>query len=110
MRSGSVALVLTSVLALGACPGSGGPRKPPDAAHERTVAIFGLAEMRGQIEPCGCNTNPLGDLARTAALVAASRAEGPTVVVDAGSLLYTAAKLNEQRLPQERLKSDLLVD
>jgi hypothetical protein len=98
---------LAAVTMLAACSGrkSHGP-PPPDP--KTTVSVFALAEVRGQIEPCGCTTDPLGDLARTAQLVAEARTRGPVVVVDAGSLLYARATIDPMAKPQEDLKADLL--
>ncbi|HRC58542.1 MAG TPA: hypothetical protein PKU97_21620, partial [Kofleriaceae bacterium] len=74
-----------------------------------TFTLLALAEIRGQIGPCGCTTDPLGDLSRTAALVAQARQSGPVLVVDAGGLLYTQTKIGEAFATQEELKADLLV-
>ncbi len=70
--------------------------------------LIALAEMRGQIGPCGCTTNPLGDISRTAKLVEAARAGGPVLVLDAGSLLYSKAPVPDHLAAQEELKADLL--
>ncbi len=70
--------------------------------------LIALAEMRGQIGPCGCTTDPLGDISRTAKLVEAARAGGPVLVVDAGSLLYSKAPVPDHLAAQEELKADLL--
>lgn len=77
-------------------------------AGPTTLSLFALAEVRGQIEPCGCTTDPLGDLARTAKLVAEARARGPVLVVDAGSLLYPREHVDPVARPQEDLKADLI--
>jgi hypothetical protein len=103
MRACAIAFLLAM---LAGCPGNGKPGSTP--AGGTTFTVFALAEMRGQIEPCGCTTDPLGDLARTAQLVAEARARGPVLVVDAGSLLYTKAPLPEQMKAQEEMKADLL--
>ncbi|MDQ3364559.1 MAG: hypothetical protein M3680_03940 [Myxococcota bacterium] len=66
--------------------------------------------MRGQIGPCGCTTDPLGDISRTAKLIAEARAAGPTLVVDAGSLLYSKSPVPPHLDAQEELKADLLLD
>ncbi len=99
-------LAAASTLTLASC-GNRGARSGP-ATPEVRFTLFTLAEMRGQVEPCGCTTDPLGDLARTAELVTAARAEGPVVVVDAGSLLYSQPTIAEQARPQAELKADLL--
>jgi hypothetical protein len=78
------------------------------AAGRPTVTVFGLAELRGQIEPCGCTTDPLGDLSRTVALVDQARAQGPVVVLDAGSTLYDLVKIPPHRAGQEQLKAGLI--
>lgn len=101
--------VLTSgaMLALVSCsaPSTSKPKK----VEERSFTLIALAELRGTIEPCGCNSDPLGDIARTAEIVASLRAQGkPVLVVDGGSLLYTQAKIPEHLMAQERLRSDLI--
>jgi len=70
--------------------------------------LIALAEMRGQIGPCGCTSDPLGDISRTAKLVEAARAAGPVLVVDAGSVLYSKAPVPDHLAAQEELKADLL--
>ncbi|HWO20328.1 MAG TPA: multiheme c-type cytochrome [Kofleriaceae bacterium] len=70
--------------------------------------MFALAELRGQIGPCGCTADPLGDLSRTAQMIADARAAGPTLVVDAGSLLYSQDPIPSLHETQEELKADLL--
>lgn len=95
--------------ALTGCPGSQkGNGKTGDPVQPVTLTLFALAEVRGQIEPCGCTTDPLGDLARTAHLIEDARAAGPVVVVDAGSLLYSKRPVPDHLIPQEELKADLL--
>ncbi|MBL0214699.1 MAG: hypothetical protein IPQ07_12525 [Myxococcales bacterium] len=71
--------------------------------------LIALAEVRGQIGPCGCTSDPLGDLSRTAKLVEAARAAGPVLVLDAGSLLYSKTPVPDHLAAQEELKADLLV-
>jgi hypothetical protein len=86
--------------------GSGGATEKPAPAP--TFTLFALAEMRGQIGPCGCTSDPLGDISRTAKLVAEARARGPVLVVDAGSLLYGQNPVPAHLDAQEELKADLL--
>lgn len=73
-----------------------------------SFSLFALAEMRGQIGPCGCTSDPLGDLSRTTKLIEAARAAGPVLVVDAGSLLYSKSPVPAHLVAQEELKADLL--
>lgn len=83
------------------------PARPAVPARP-SVTVFAVAEVRGQIGPCGCTTDPLGDLSRTAQLVTQARAAGPVVFVDAGSLLYTHTPVPPRLATQEELKADLL--
>lgn len=73
-----------------------------------TFTLFALAEMRGQIGPCGCTSDPLGDLSRTAKLIEDARKAGPVLVLDAGSLLYSQNPILPQFEVQEELKANLL--
>jgi hypothetical protein len=58
------------------------------AAPERKLTIFYAAEVHGTPEPCGCTSDPLGDVARYAALVRTTARSGPVLVVDAGGLSF----------------------
>src|SRR5687767_292729 len=87
---GALALVLAG------CP----KPTPPTGkdAGARDVTLFFTGDVRGEIEPCGCNSNPLGDLARLSALVADAEAEkGKDAVAwfDAGSTLFSEKQLSE---------------
>ncbi|HET9622664.1 MAG TPA: multiheme c-type cytochrome [Kofleriaceae bacterium] len=79
-----------------------------DAAKKPTFTLFALAEVRGQVGPCGCTTDPLGDISRTAKLIEQARGAGPVMFVDAGSLLYTQAPIPPAMDTQEDLKATLL--
>ena len=112
MTRGMIALAL---VASAACcsksevKGGGSAGASPVPAHP-TFTVFALAEVRGQIGPCGCTSDPLGDISRTAELVAQARAAGPVLVVDAGSLLYSQNPVPAQLVGQEELKADLLAN
>ncbi len=84
-------LTLCAGLAIGCTP-----RAPP----ERRLTVFVTAEVRGALEPCGCESDPLGDAARFAALV---RAAPGAVVVDGGDRHYESAERREQDEPKARL-------
>jgi hypothetical protein len=92
-----------------ACSSSKGSTTMEPAPSKPTFTLFALAETRGQIGPCGCTTDPLGDLARSAAMVSEARKHGPVVVVDAGGLLYSQLQSSQALDAQEELKADLLV-
>src|SRR5262245_9868917 len=107
---------LLAALAAAACcsksevknTGSGGSGDPPTKPGKPTFTVFALAEVRGQIGPCGCTSDPLGDLSRTAQLIEDARGQGPVLVVDAGSLLYSKSPVPPHLAAQEELKADLL--
>src|SRR3954454_1229868 len=58
------------------------------------VTLVATAEVKGTPEPCGCTSDPLGDVARVATL-----AKGG-LWLDAGSLLYNREELSAERRPQ----------
>jgi hypothetical protein len=58
------------------------------------VTVVATAEVKGTPEPCGCTSDPLGDVARVATL-----AKGG-LWLDAGSLLYNREELSAERRPQ----------
>ena len=72
-----------------------GDRAAP--AGERRLSLFYTAEVHGTPEPCGCTSDPLGDVARYAALVRAAARTGPVLVVDAGGLSFP-----ESSTPKEK--------
>ncbi len=107
-------LLLVSLGGWGACSGRSGdtkPNVPPEKAQPGppSFTLFALAEVRGQLGPCGCTSDPLGDLARTAQVINDARAKGPVLVVDAGSLLYAKANPGPAHAAQEEKKAELLV-
>ena len=58
------------------------------------VTIVATAEVKGTPEPCGCTSDPLGDVSRVATL-----AKGG-LWIDAGSLSYNREELSAERRPQ----------
>ncbi len=104
---------LVAAVALAACSSKSEVKsdKPPPLPPpgKPSFTLFALAEVRGQIGPCGCTSDPLGDISRTSQLVAEARAAGPTLVLDAGSLLYSKSPVPAHLAAQEELKADLLV-
>jgi hypothetical protein len=108
MLAAAIALMACCSKSGGKTNGGGGTNTDVPDPGKPTFTLFALAEMRGQIGPCGCTTDPLGDLSRTTKLIVDARAAGPTLVVDAGSLLYSKVPVPEQLSTQEELKADLL--
>lgn len=107
------ASALALVVAAACCSKSdvkGGGTATPDrpTPSKPSFTLFALAEVRGQIGPCGCTSDPLGDISRTSKLIEDARAQGPVLVVDAGSLLYSKDPTPSHLAAQEELKADLL--
>ncbi len=67
------------------------------SARDRGLTIFYTAEIHGTPEPCGCTSDPLGDVARYAALVREAARSRPVLLVDGGGL-----SLPESRTPKEK--------
>ena len=96
--------------ALAACSSASSKSPKSQESGPRQLTMLVTTEMRGSIEPCGCTTDPLGDLARTAELVQTLRRtqESAVLVVDGGSLLYSEPQIPEHLKAQEILKAELL--
>ena len=94
---------------LAGCSGQQGKKSPSEPVRAGTLFI--TSDLQGTIEPCGCTTNPLGDLARTTQLVEEARKSGQSVVhIDGGSTLFSATTVSDDRKPQELLKAALIRD
>ncbi|MGB7809896.1 MAG: multiheme c-type cytochrome [Polyangia bacterium] len=65
--------------------------------RERRAVVFYTAQTQGTLEPCGCTSDPLGDIARVTALVRGSARAGATLLVDAGNLTYPAGEIPSRR-------------
>ncbi|MFT3698942.1 MAG: multiheme c-type cytochrome [Kofleriaceae bacterium] len=89
-------------------PSGDHPNGSQSTQTKPSFTVFALAEVRGQIGPCGCTSDPLGDIARTTQLIEDARAAGPVLVVDAGGLLYSQTPVPAHLEAQEDLKADLL--
>jgi hypothetical protein len=84
-------LAAAAALLAGLCPwGASGAAPTPVPPHgDRRLTIFYTAEAHGTLEPCGCTSDPLGDIARYGALVEEARRDGaPMLLVDGGGLSY----------------------
>jgi hypothetical protein len=104
---GVLALELALVLALAStlvlAPAAAAPA-PAAPAGERRFSIVYTAEIHGAVEPCGCTSDPLGDISRFAEVVRAARQQsGAVLVVDAGGILYAEGGSS----PRARAADDL---
>ncbi|MSP63394.1 MAG: hypothetical protein EXR72_24240 [Myxococcales bacterium] len=96
------------LLALAGCTQ---PRAAPtvDApAREKVITLIATAEVRGTPEPCGCQSDPLGDIARVATVLAEARKVGGALLVDAGGLRYGAEPQKPAEQGQAELKANFL--
>lgn len=64
------------------------------------VTLVASAEIHGTPEPCGCSSDPLGDVARIVTLARGG------LLLDAGNLLYDP----EHRSPEKRPQADATAD
>jgi hypothetical protein len=76
----------------------------PRQTNAPVVTIIATAEVKGTTEPCGCTSDPLGDVARVAKL-----AEGG-LWIDAGSLLGDEVEARGGAKGQARLKGYALAN
>lgn len=85
-------------------PDAAAPALPPDA---RTFTLVYTAELFGTVEPCGCTSDPLGDLARFAALL--GRLPNP-LWVDGGAMLHPAEPGDDRKAYQRTLRARMIAD
>src|SRR5436853_357669 len=83
MRSRMIGFALTFAAAAGALCGA----RATDAGG-RGVTIFYTAEVHGTPEPCGCTSDPLGDVARYASVVREAARASAVLMVDGGGLSF----------------------
>ncbi len=91
-------------------PSAAGSARPPGiASGERRATLFYTAEVHGTVEPCGCTSDPLGDVSRLAALIEDARRGGAAVaLVDAGGLLYPTGTISAKERQSADLRADFL--
>ena len=105
-RRGDAVLALVGLGLAGSARLSGGRGQAGTGSkgNERRLVLFYTAEIHGAVEPCGCTSDPLGDISRLAAQVKRARQSGAAVaLVDAGSMLYPEGAVS----PRERPSADL---
>ncbi len=97
MKAAGIATAAIAAAAV-ALPGSPWGRTAPATGGTRKLAIVYTAEIHGAVEPCGCTSDPLGDIARLGHVVELARREMDAVLlVDAGSLLYPPTFSEKER-------------
>ncbi len=75
--------------------------QPQPGRGERHLTLFYSGQVRGTLEPCGCTSDPLGDVARYAALVRTAERSGPTLLADGGGLSYPESASAKERAANE---------
>jgi hypothetical protein len=106
--TGTLAILLAAAPVEATAPGarSAAPAAP---AGERRFSIIYTAEVHGAVEPCGCTSDPLGDISRFAEVVRAARREsGAVLLVDAGGLLYAEGGMSSKERPAAELRAAFL--
>jgi Cytochrome c554 and c-prime len=105
----SVALALTLLPLLPAPPAGGAGARESGAGAPRRFTFFYTAEVHGTPEPCGCTSDPLGDIARYATVVRAARREsGDVLLVDAGGLSHPEGGVASREQAGSDLRATLL--
>ncbi len=78
-------------------------------AAERRLTIIYTAEVHGALEPCGCTSDPLGDVSRFAEVVRAAKKEsGAVLMIDAGGLLYPEGGASARERPANDARAAFL--
>jgi hypothetical protein len=95
---------------VGTLAGAGRPVGAADKnPGERHLVLFYTAEVHGTVEPCGCTSDPLGDISRLAPLIADARRTGAGVaLLDAGGLLYPEGSISTKERASADLRADFL--
>ena len=116
--------LLLLAAALAAC-GNGEKRPPTTQTAPRPARpafrLVALADLNGYLEPCGCQSRPLGGIDKAAAQLKQLGADGvPSLLVSAGSLLFgahgggehgaTAAGTEQGMAAQEQAQAETLAD
>jgi hypothetical protein len=78
------------------------------APASKIITILATSEIRGTPEPCGCASDPLGDVARVARLLDDAKQKGGALLVDAGGLRYSDEPLTQAAQAQAELKAEFL--
>ena len=109
-------LVITAVVGLGAACNGGnrgiivGPDPHPAAAGAPSLRIYYLVDLDGYLEPCGCQSRPLGGIDRLARLMETERAQAPySLFVATGNLLFRDPQMDPRMVFQETAKAEAMV-
>jgi len=102
-------LALSLVVTLAAtCPARASTETGARDTHERHLVVVASAEIHGALEPCGCTSDPLGDVSRLATLLRTSRAQEPTLFVDSGNSFFPEGALPARGRPSAEARAQTL--
>ena len=82
-------------------------QSPAPAPRGRTAQLVLTTRVWGTPEPCGCTSEPLGDVARLASLLG-SDPGSRALLLDAGGLRYGSEPLSEEKRREARQRADFL--
>ena len=101
---------IITCLLFGACSQGPAHEVPAaeSAANGQRYRIFYVAELRGELEPCGCTLEPLGGLARLASHLGSRRQPGFTPLLIAHGDLISGVEVAESKLQQLRASGEFL--
>lgn len=102
-------LFLLMALCLGAAWPSTAMASPPDKGP-KVLSIFYTGGIQGTLEPCGCNSDPLGGIDRYATEVRAAQRRTAVLVLDGGNTLFAATGLAPQKLAAAKLKARFIAE
>ncbi|MEZ4405797.1 MAG: multiheme c-type cytochrome [Polyangiales bacterium] len=105
-----------AALGLGASCDRRPPQRPSASADARantpaeqrpSLTLYFLTELDGYLEPCGCQTRPLGGIDRVAHAIASERDRTPgSILVAAGDLFFEHPEVEERMVFQERARAE----
>ncbi len=82
------------------CPTT--PKTTEPVATSLHYRLFFVADLRGELEPCGCTLEPLGGLARLASYLTSREEPGVTPILITHGDLISPGKVRAATLPQVR--------
>lgn len=90
-------------------PGEGDARPVLDLGPAGPTLMF-TAALKGYVEPCTCTLDILlGGIDRISGFARSFQALSPSMMIDAGNVLFEDPVLPDDKVPQARLKAKLLV-
>jgi hypothetical protein len=102
---------VSALLAAGGCRRADPHRAGEGAVAGRRLTIVYLADLAGQLEPCGCSANQRGGLARASEVLKRVRAENPnTLFFAGGDLLFDHLPKEQPERGQELRKAEAVAE